>query len=246
MAGLFWLLVRNRPEEHPLRAEEQRSSPPVGPPRPPRGGAAKRMPLAAMLRSKSLWLSSISQFGTNFGWVFILTWFPSYLAEVHHVPVEKRGILASVPLCIGMIGMLGGGWVADRLVKRLGLRWGRCLPMSLTRFGAMAGFLACLGLDSPGAITAALAVVAFSTDLGTAAVWAYMQDAGGKHVGSVLGWGNMWGNFGAAVSPLALEATRHALGWNGAFLACAIAFLISGVAAAGIDATVPIVTDADE
>ena len=110
----------------------------------------------------------------------------------------------------------------------------------------MGGFLACLTLDSPEAITAALALVAFSTDLGTPALWAYMQDAGGKHVGSVLGWGNMWGNLGAAASPLALEAMRHALGWQGVFLTCAAAFLVSGISAAGIDATVPIVTEADE
>lgn len=248
VAGLFWWLVRNRPEEHPHCNAAELAVIASGRPATitSTAGAAKRMPLAAMLRSKDLWLSSVSQFGTNFGWVFILTWFPSYLAEVHHVPVEQRGVFASVPLLIGMIGMLGGGWIADRLVKWLGLRWGRGLPMSLTRFSAMAGFLACLTLDSPEAITAALALVAFSTDLGTPALWAYMQDAGGKHVGSVLGWGNMWGNLGAAASPLALDAMRHALGWQGVFLTCAAAFLISGISAAGIDATVPIVTEADE
>ena len=69
-----------------------------------------------------------------------------------------------------------------------------------------------------------------------------MQDVGGKHVGSVLGWGNMWGNIGAALSPLVLnEVIGPGSGhWNACFLTCAGAFLLAGVAAVGVDATIPI------
>jgi sugar phosphate permease len=247
VAGFFWLLVRDRPEEHPRCNAAEQDLILAGRPATATtaAGVARRLPLASLLRSRGLWLSSVQQFGTNFGWIFILTWFPNYLADLH-VPVEARGWLASVPLCVGMFGMLAGGWFADRLVRWFGLRWGRALPMSLTRFTAMAAFLACLGLESPLAITIALAVVAVSTDLGTPACWAYMQDAGGKHVGSVLGWGNMWGNLGAAVSPLVLDAARRSHGWNAAFLVCALAFFVSGIAGLGIDATIPIVTEKDE
>jgi hypothetical protein len=70
-----------------------------------------------------------------------------------------------------------------------------------------------------------------------------MQDVGGRYVGSVLGWGNMWGAVGAAVSPLVLEALiyRAGLGWDVAFLTCAGAFLLSGLAALGVDARVPVI-----
>ena len=88
---------------------------------------------------------------------------------------------------------------------------------------------------------AALCVVAVATDLGTASVWAFKQDVGGRHVGSVLGWGNMWGNLGAAVSPVALNWIIGPGRWEACFLACAAAFLVAGVAALGVDATVPIV-----
>ena len=59
-----------------------------------------------ILVSPSLWRSSISQFGTNIGWVFIPLMLPRYLAEVHHVPVLQRGWMSSMPLLLGMAGML--------------------------------------------------------------------------------------------------------------------------------------------
>ncbi len=249
VAAAFWLVVRDRPDQHPGCNAAERTLIESG--RPPTAagtrGPAGALPLGAMLRNTSLSLSCASQFFTNFGWVFLLTWLPTYLEQEHAVTALERGWMASVPILLGMAGMLAGGWVVDALTRRLGLRWGRCLPMALTRFVAMAAFLACLGLHSPWAATAALSVVAVATDLGTPATWAYMQDVGGRHVGSVLGWGNMWGNIGAAVSPLLLGwVIARPGGWNWCFVACAAAFLAAGIVSLGIDARDPVVPPDDK
>jgi ACS family glucarate transporter-like MFS transporter len=239
VAWLIWRIVRNRPQEHPacnpaeVRMIEEGSPPSTGKP-----GA---LPFRYILTSRSLWLSSISQIGTNFGWVFILNTLPSYLLQVHNVPLEERGRLAMLPILLGLFGMLAGGWLTDRLTQVVGVRWGRRAPMAVTRFGAMAAFLLCIPLgNSALGVTLALCAVALSTDLGTASIWAFMQDVGGKHVGSVLGWGNMWGNLGAAVSPLVLGQVLKSWGWDMCFLCCAGAFLLSGLAALGVDATIPV------
>jgi nitrate/nitrite transporter NarK len=243
VAAWFFFQVRNRPREYPRCNAAEIALIESGRPATASSshGQAGALPLHYMVRSFSLWCSSVSQFGTNFGWVFLITWLPRYLSEYHRVPVGERGILASVPLLVGMVGMLGGGWLTDRLTRGIGLRWGRGLPMALTRFSAMAAYLVCLVLDSSYALTAAFCVVAFSTDLGTASVWAFKQDVGGKYVGSILGWGNMWGNLGAAVSPLFLNAAIEMGGWELCFIVCAAAFFLAGVAAFGVDATKPIV-----
>src|SRR5262249_3105007 len=136
--------------------------------------------------------------------------------------------------------MFCGGGLPDRLVRAIGLRWGRGLPMALTRFAAMIAYLVCLGMNAPWPVVIALSVVTLSVDMGTPALWAFMQDVGGQHVGSVLGWGNMWGNFGAAVATPALAWIARDYGWDKAFLACAAAFLVSGTAALFVDATIPI------
>jgi sugar phosphate permease len=244
VAALFWFAFRSRPEQHPwanaaeVALIESSRPPTVTSPQ----GRAGALPLGAILRHRSLWLSSLSQFMTNFGWIFIGFWLPRYLADVHQVPAVARGWMAGVPMAVGMVGMLAGGWVTDRLTRALGLRWGRGLPMSLTRFVAMAAFVACALRPPPWLAVAELAVVTVAVDLGTASVWAYMQDVGGRYVGSVLGWGNMWGAVGAAVSPLVISAeiSHPALGWDAAFLTCAAAFLVSGLAALGVDARQPL------
>ena len=242
VAALFWLVVRNRPEQHPLcNAAEVRlieAGRPAAAATSP--GPAHGLPLGPILRSRSLWLCSAAQFGTNLGWTFLLTWLPRYLAEVHRVPIVERGWMVGLPILVGMGGQLAGGWLTDRLTPALGLRLGRCLPMGLSRFVAMAAFLLCPLLRSPWAVTAALAVVALATDLGTPSLWAYNQDVGGRHVGAVLGWGNMWGNLGSALSPPLLSAVATAWGWPALFVTCAAAFLFAGVTALGVDATVPI------
>src|SRR5262249_14188746 len=82
VAGLFWLGVRDRPGDHPrCKAAEKElidHGRPAGTGSP--HGRVGGLPLACLLRSRSLWLSSVSQFMTNFGWVFLITLLPRYLA----------------------------------------------------------------------------------------------------------------------------------------------------------------------
>ena len=82
-------------------------------------------PWRLLLYSRNLTLMSFSEFGVNLGWAFVVTLLPDYLAETFAVPIEERGTMASVPLMVGSIGMLAGGWLTDFLTRRLGLRWGR-------------------------------------------------------------------------------------------------------------------------
>jgi nitrate/nitrite transporter NarK len=211
------------------------------------------VPLRRLMSSGSMWLDCIAQVGTNIGWIFLVTWLPRYLISQHQVPVLERGVMAMTPLLVGIVGMYAGGWLTDILAARLGVRWGRRLPLSITRFSAAAGYGLCLwfstlGTDSPlntpWMYVAAFSLVAFSTDLGVPAAWAFKQDVGGRYVGSILGWGNMWGNLGATVSP---PIYNYFLGeqpglaeWNAMFTVCMCAFIMSGICGLGIDAATPI------
>ena len=238
----FWGIFRDRPDEHRWCNAAETAFINAGrlPGSASSRGAVGGVPWNALLRSLSLWLNCVMQVGTNVGWVFIVTLLPRYLEEVHEVPTELRGWMTGMPIFVGCFGMLFGGGLTDWLVGVVGLRRGRSLPVVGSRLVAMAAYLACLLPLSPWSMTVAFSVVALATDLGIPAVWAFQQDVGGRYVGSVLGWGNMWGNVGAALSPLLLNwLVKHA-GWDAAFLACAAGFLLSGVAALGIDATKPI------
>src|SRR5207244_2734331 len=112
------------------------------------------------------------------------------------------------PLYAGIVGMLLGGWLTDRAARRWGLRWGRAMPVAASRLVVGGAYLACLGLHDAAVVTALMCVVAWATDMGTAPMWAYGQDVGGRYVGATIGWANMWGNFGAAVAPEVFVSVR--------------------------------------
>jgi len=251
VAAAFWISFRNRPEQHAWCNESEQRLIVEGSPRITKAAGSSsseaRKLFLAMIRHRSLWLICLSQFGTNFAWGFLGTWLPRFLSEVYRVPLEERGWMVTIPFASGWLGMLAGGRLTDWLAQSMGLRWGRALPLALTRFIGMAAFLACLTVDSAWMATFCFAFVALGTDMGTPSVWCYKQDVGGRYVASILGWGNMWGNFGMAASPLVLQGLVGSEGrWDYAFLACAFAFFVSGVAALGVDARIPIMPDTPE
>lgn len=240
----FWRWYRNRPADHPrVNAAEaaliagghgEEAGRPVGWP-----------PLGGLIESGALWLTSLVQFLANFAWVFILTLFPTYLADRFGTPQDERAWLQTIPVFGGIVGMLLGGWLSDVLVRRIGRRWGRAVPVAGSRVVVGAAYLACPFAGDAAAVAALMVVVALATDLGTAPVWAYAQDVGGRHVGAVIGWANMWGNFGAAVAPMAFVRIRGAFdtpaaGWNTVFLLCAATQLVAAAAALGINAARPV------
>ena len=248
VAAAFYFVFRNRPATHPWCNDEERAlirvgQPPAATDAPDDSENAKTLekpPLLAMVKSRSLWLMCVSQWGSNVGWVFLVTWLPRFLLEEHSVPLVERGWLCAIPLWIGWCGMLLGGRATDIAVKRIGLKRGRVLPMMVGRFLAGSAYLLCLLHPSPWTLTALFGIVAFSTDLGSASGWAYKQDVGGNHVASIHGWANMWGNLGATISPLLLNQIVKHYDWDIAFLVCAAAFFIAGFACLGIDASIPI------
>jgi ACS family glucarate transporter-like MFS transporter len=242
VAALFWLVMRDRPAEHPLCNDAEVALIESGRPPSTAGKSEKvgAVPIGPILKSRSLWLMCVNQWGGNVGWVFLVTWLPRYLLEVHSVPFAERGWMAAIPLWAGWAGMLTGGWLTDRVTSRFGLRM-RTLPITWGRWMAMSAYLVCLRHPSAWLVTLAFCVVAFSNDLCNPASWAYKQDVGGRYVGSIHGWANMWGNLGATVSPILLQFVIAGYGWDAAFLVCAAAFFIAGAAALGVDARIPIV-----
>jgi nitrate/nitrite transporter NarK len=256
VAMLYWLFVRDRPGVHPWCNGAERdlidSGRPAGTPSP--HGKPGMVPWKPLLKSGSMWLCCLMQVGTNIGWVLLVTWLPRYLVDVHQVPILERGLMTTVPMLVGIVGMLAGGRLTDWMVGKMGVRWGRGLPMMITRFTAALGYLIVFGLamlpegsplKDPWVFIAAFSLVAFSTDLGSPAMWAFNQDVGGRYVGSILGWGNMWGNLGAGISPPLIY--NYFLGenptvsdWNAMFLICALAFVMAGLCGLGIDASRPI------
>jgi nitrate/nitrite transporter NarK len=237
----FWLLFRNRPEEHP-RCNEAEVALIRGPyaVKPSHSRKLDAIPWSRIILSLSVWCCCLVQIFTNIGWTFIVTWMPRYLQEVHQVPLTERAVMTSLPMICGIVGNFLGGWLTDAVTHRFGLRLGRSLPVAFTRFLAAAAFAMCLFSNSAWGFTILMCVMAFSVDLGIASTWAFNQDIGGRYVATVLGWGNMWGNLAAGVSPMLLNYTIEKVSWYATFVTCAGCFVAAGAIAFGINATISI------
>ena len=87
---------------------------------------------------------------------------------------------------------------------------------------------------------AVMIVIAFVIDFGLGATWASYQDIGGKHVASVLGFGNMWGNLAAAFFGWQIGNLAENSQWDGVFYISAASMLLGAGGWFLFDATRPI------
>lgn len=244
VGAVFWVFVRDWPWEHPgVNAAEVELIRGDNPAASPQGASkAPPVPWGLMATSANVWASSIMQFGVNVGWTFIITLMPEYLSQQFNVPIETRGLMTSMPLIGGCAGMLLGGWLTDRFTRQFGLRWGRGIFLGPSKLLGAAMLFCCPFLPDAWSVTWALTLFAFTTDMGIPATWGFAQDTGGKHVGSVLGWGNMWGNIGAGLAPLMAIQLRENLGsgWDAVFFVNAGAFVLAAAFGSLIDCRIPL------
>lgn len=243
---LFWLLARDWPRVHPWCNEAEVELIESGQSKVGEDKAPDSIPWRLLVGSRNQWLFSVSNIFANVGWVFLITLLPRFLDERFGVPVEQRGLMTTVPLFLASFGMIAGGWLTDRLTRSYGPKWGRAIPMGLFKLPCVLALLVSPFLPSAWAVTAALAVMAVFQDLGVPAVWAFAQDTGGKQVGAVLGWANMWGNLGAGIAPSLMGAIAALGGWDAALYFGALAFVLCGLAGMLTDASEPLFKTGDE
>jgi ACS family glucarate transporter-like MFS transporter len=225
-AAWFYFWFRDRPQDHPsvntaeleLLADEATTV-----------GEEKKVqeptPWGEIFRSRALWWINAQQFFRAAGYVFYVSWFPTYLMETRGVSTTEAGWLSSIPHAAQVLGSFMGGVLADWVLFRTG-------SLRLSRQGVASGSLivcAALVLFSYFVGNAWLAVLvitlgAFCASLSGPCAYAASIDMGGKHVAAVFSVMNMAGNIGAILFPMAVPRLVHATGsWDLAL------FLFAGV-----------------
>jgi MFS family permease len=161
-----------------------------------------------------------------------------------HLDDGMTGLITTGALTIGIAALPLGGMLTDQISRKHGKRLGRMLPMSVTKFAAAGCYVLALYTDTAWGMAIMFGLVAFFADIGLPAMWTLMQDISGKHQAQLFGWGNMWGNFGAAIQPVMFTAVLKAFDTNhdfheGVWL-CAVAFVLAGVFALFVNAEKPV------
>lgn len=113
--GAWYLLVTNKPEDHPrISAAElhhilqgQSST-----------QQAQAVPWRRFFRERAFLALICAHFCTNWTWYVFLTWLPAYLVQVRGFSLTEMGIYATLPYIAMMLLGNGAAWVADSMIRR--------------------------------------------------------------------------------------------------------------------------------
>jgi ACS family glucarate transporter-like MFS transporter len=256
-AATFWWRHRDRPRLHPSCnaaeiAQIETDAPTSTDAHTAAEEPARRLSLAPMLLDYNVWVLSSINFLLNIGWVFLVTWMPTYLVEVYGAELDEiftsteqtgdlrttvAGLITAVTALAGMAGNLCGGWWGDRAVARYGLRWGRRATGLVSSVLAALIYLAAQWTDNVWLFVAEMVAISFLADLVLGSLWAIYQDIGRSNTAVVLGFANMCGNLGAAGYGWLIGLLADQRQWTLVFAISSVGFCIAAVCWLVADAT---------
>ena len=200
MAGGIWYVVaRDTPAEHPWITKEEEVHIEAGLPRVERAGSGK-LPWSSILGNRHILAVTFSYFTYGYAAYIFFTWFFTYLRKVRGLNLRDSSFYTMLPFLAMATGSLLGGWISDRLTKSYGKRVGRC-GLAVFGIGLCAIFIAlATQVASAELASVVLAGGAGALYLSQSSFWSVSADIGGKSAGSVSGFMNMGGQLGGALT----------------------------------------------
>ncbi len=244
LLGVIWVAFfarwfRDNPREHPAVNAAEAA---LMPARPAVHGARFDVPWGRLLRARAVWLICGQYFACSYAWYFFITWFPTYLFEVHGFDLKRSALLAGLPLLLGGGGCLLAGLLvppAQRLLGGAGLT--RRLFGAAGLLGAAACLLAATRLHQPLLAVGAIALASLCNDITLPGSWTTCMDIGGRYVGTLSGMMNMVGNIGGFLSPIVLGYIVGRTGdWNLTFYVTAGLYALGALCWWLIDPVTPL------
>ena len=166
-----------------------------------------------IFRNRTVWMLMLMYFCFQWAQYFFVAWMPVYLQEGRHFTEAESGSIVFILFIAGIVGLLAGGFCADLLCKKKGLRFGR-------RFTAMTGmgfcglfiFLAAL-LQQNNIAAACLVAANFSYSFGVMSSFGVCADIGKNNAGTVTGAMNFSGQTGAFFLAIVFGGLHRWLGF---------------------------------
>jgi len=224
---VVWALyATDRPEQHPGVNPAERDLIAVDQPAATAAAAPGRWVL--LLRNRSLVCLTLSYAAVGYFEYLFFFWMDYYFKDELKMPDGQRRLYAGVPFLAMALGMAGGGWVSDRLVRRYGYRTGRAVvPVAGMLLGA-AFLLLGIAVQQAEGIVACFAVALASVGSVEAPTWQTAQELGGRRGGLAAGICNTGGNAGGLVAPILTPQIGERFGWPVA-IALGSAVCLAGV-----------------
>lgn len=188
----------------------------------------------SLLRQPNTWFMVIGAFGIFYTvWVY-LTWLPSYLQTSRGFSLKEIGWVASLPFLCGILGVLAGGYVSTRLIKR-GAKTltARKIPIVAGAVLAAASVLPVAYVDNTVTVIILLCAGYFFAQVPIGVIWTLASDIADKHQVASLGAIQNFGGFvGAATAPIVTGIILNATdgNYNLVFLVGGILLLVGAAA----------------
>ena len=231
--GVWWLIARDRPEDHPWvsLAEQREIREGLTSFSTATAGAAhvedRKISWRAIFSRIDLPALMVSYFAYGYtAWVFF-SWFYLYMAQARGVDLKTSAYFTMMPFVCMTVFCLGGGATSDRLTKTVSLRAGRCYLAAVAMFLTAVFLLA--GSRAHQALTAAvlLALGAGCLYFSQSSFWSVSTDLAGKNSGVFSALVNMSGQIGGALTASLTPWLAAHFNWKMPF-AVAAAFVLVG------------------
>ncbi len=184
--------------------------------------------LGFYLKQPIVLATAIAFFSYNYVLFFFLSWFPTYLTEVHHLPLKQMSMVTVIPWLLGSIGLAAGGFLTDMILRVTGdalqsRRW--VLSVCLGLSAVCVGFAG--RVDSTTGAVALMSISIFFLYVTGAVYWGVIHDVVRReNVGGVGGFIHLLANLAGVIGP---ALTGFIVQWmNGSYVS---AFVLAGVIA---------------
>jgi MFS transporter, ACS family, glucarate transporter len=247
LVGVVWYLAaRDTPEQHPSVSKSEllhiHSGLTSGAPSMPLPDSEKAatprsssIPWSTILRSKEVWLVTLSYFCFGYvAWIFF-SWFHRYLFKVRGLDLKSSAFYSTLPPLAMVACSLLGGVINDKMTKAFGKRAGRCGIAAFALF--LTALLLVLGSRTVSAQLASLVLAggAGALYLAQSSYWSVTADIAGSRAGSTSGFMNMGAQLGGGVTAVLTPVIAIHLGWTYPFIFAAALSALGAIAWLAVD-----------
>jgi MFS family permease len=175
-------------------------------PPPPTVAVPSTSPWYALLRNRNLVLLTLSYAAVGYVEYLFFFWAQYYFKDVLHLTKEASRTNSMILTLALAIGMIGGGWLADRLRPTATSRWSRtAVPM--VGLAASGGFLLVgVRCENVPAMVAFLSLALVAVGAAEAPTWTLAVELGGQHGGTAAAICNTSGNAIGLIAPILTPA----------------------------------------
>jgi predicted MFS family arabinose efflux permease len=239
--GVLWSAIwyswfRDSPAEKPgvtaqELAETRTTIEPVG----------QKLPWSIALRSANMWSVLGVALCYMYTYYFFQSWFHTYLVNARGFS-EKNLLLSSLPYFVAAAANCAGGFLSNVLVKKIGLKWGRCsiglVSLSVSAACTVAVMLTQQQLGAMILLTLVYAGITFQQPI----MFAVCLDIGGPYAGAMVGAMNTSAQVGAFASSLTFGylVDRYA-SYTLPFIPMALLLLVGAAFWFRVDPTKPLI-----